>query len=206
MHAVSRHKCLSTPRQAWLTLSGFSAHSDGAWFMHGTSVTTYAREPSRQNTPRGWTFIRLVGRRTLLALILANRASSCLTPFFLPGAKQEESWISRDAASTRLETDDGRAQRAECVRSSIAVSLCADAARLTSGLSLGVLVDLSLISEVALKTSYPTSRSVNVVSFNEKKGDTMRVSASNGSGGGVLKVANELSFSLLAGGEVSLLE
>lgn len=67
-------------------------------------------------------------------------------------------------------------------------------------------VDLALISEVALKTSYPTSKTVNVVSFNEKKGDTLRANPTNGNTAGVLKTASDLSFSLLAGTEVSLLE
>ena len=69
-------------------------------------------------------------------------------------------------------------------------------------------VVISLISEIALRTSYPTSKTQNVVSFNapgSAKGDTMRLGGSNQSGG-VLKVAHDLSFSLLAGGDLSLLE
>lgn len=41
-----------------------SSFSEGSWFMHGTSIKTYAREPSR-NIPRGWTFIRLVRSASL---------------------------------------------------------------------------------------------------------------------------------------------
>ncbi|KAL7415875.1 hypothetical protein BDY24DRAFT_380361 [Mrakia frigida] len=132
---------------------------EGSWFMHGTSIKTYAREPSR-NIPRGWTFIRLAPNRKSLGYLETQH---------------------QHATKPTMEDLNER-------------------------------IDISLISEIALRTSYPTSKSHNVVSFNapgSTKGDTMRPSGSNqGSlgGGGVLKVANDLSFSLLAGGEMSLLD